>query len=275
MNPQDGACPSEGRAAPAAPPPRHSTTAGGSQGTVGHMWHLRGCPQPVPGAAGWTLRSAPRVLMVTLLLPCTDATGSCGASPPCQLPHRRRLALPDGRTEGAMAGRPCPPRVTWVMMAAREGKLGGPSPMGTGMGQEQQWGVAQCCVTLLPRLSCQSSSFAEPLTGAGGCSSSFPGQAGQPSLLQFTPGTGTGSCWGPVSHGGVPRTPYLCCSCERLPRSPQPAPQPFSGDFTTSTSVSSPLRPAGAGGEGGGGCPTAAPVGAEPCPGHRCFCRGS
>lgn len=81
-----------------------STALNHGQGTVGRMWHLRGCPQRVPGAAGRTLRSAPRVLMVTLPLPSTDATGSRGASPPCQLPCRRRLALPDGRTEGAMAG---------------------------------------------------------------------------------------------------------------------------------------------------------------------------
>lgn len=48
---------------------------------------------------------------------------------------------------------------------------------------------------------------------------------------QFTPGVALGAARALVSHRGLPH----------------PAAQPFSGDFTTSTSVSSPLRPAGTG----------------------------
>lgn len=81
------------------------------------------------------------------------------------------------------------------------------------------------------------------------------------SLAQFTPGAGTGACWGdwcpvqgvPASlslpwlrrggrgHSPVPGPP----AASPLPC---PMPQPIGGDFTTSIRVSSPLRPSGAAG---------------------------
>lgn len=120
------------------------------------------------------------------------------------------------------------------------------------MGQE--WGggpvfpggsrsVAQCPVPFLPL---PLSSFAEPRSGVLGCSFGSPRGLGQPSSPQY---------W----HWELPGVPQRAASLL-----PQPAPQPFSGDFTTSTSVFSPLRPAGAGVGGPRGFCSPVPTSAGP-----------
>lgn len=114
---------------------------------------------------------------------------------------------------------PCAPGA----VPAREGQPGGLSPVG------QEWAGGP----VVPRGSrnvAQHPLFPSCLCHVLGSWAAALGSPGW-GAAQFTPVVALGAARALVSHRGLPH----------------PAAQPFSGDFTTSTSVSSPLRPAGTG----------------------------
>lgn len=171
---QDGACPGEGRALRAASPPQCLTAVGSSQWAPHPGARGDGCHHPGTGAAG-----------------CHRA-----------IPHFGCHAGVAGHYwwRGAVAGCLCPLGVTWVVMAAREGELGAPSPVGMGMGWE-----LPCPLAAVGGWPCTASPSCLCCPVAAALQSCFLGPqaaVGHPSSPQAP---GLGAARGPVSHRGCSR----------------------------------------------------------------------
>ena len=194
----------------------------------GHAGLLQGQPSLSPGLVCSSWAQLHVLEPVTLVLAVT-------AIPLSQLPAGAAgLCQPRGLN--------CAVATARVLLGQRqrekEGECGGAQPCGTGMG----WGfpcflVAAGVWPSIPSPSCLCRSAAAAalqshVLGSWAAVLGPPGEWGSP----VHPSTGTGSCQG--------------CSVPQRAASllPHRTPQPFSGDFTTSTSVSSSLRPTGAGG---------------------------
>lgn len=207
------------------------------------------CPQ----CCGWDLALLPqtRLPVLELLALALAVMAATARAPMPQGPARPFLrpschAGVDGLCQprglsGAVARCLCPPGVTWVLMAVREGDGDG---VGAPVPPRRSRRVAQHHVP-----SCLSRPAAAALPScclgtraAVSCPPVHPSSPQAPRL---------GAARGLVCHRGH------ACGAASMPGLPAAFPAPStprlsSGDFTTSTSVSSPLRPAGAGGEGGG-----------------------